>query len=184
MIQKENHLLEVSRYVVLNPVRANLAEKPEEWKWSSYRATVGIENSHPCHTTDWILGQFGINKIVAGQRYKEFVRGGIGGESIWNKVSGQILFGDDYFIEKFTNYLKCKEDIKEVPRSQRYVNRPGLDWLFNADVLKDKRTRNMKIIEAVMRYGFSQKEVAEHLKIHYSTISRLMKEDEMSKIKT
>jgi len=184
LIQKENHLLEVSRYVVLNPVRANLAEKPEEWKWSSYRATVGIENSHPCHTIDWILVQFGTNKMVAGQRYKEFVRAGIGGESIWNKVSGQILFGDDYFIEKFTNYLKCKEDIMEVPRSQRYVNRPGLNWLLNADVLKDKQTRNMKIIEAVIRYGFSQKEVAEYLKMHYSTISRLMKEEEMSRFKT
>ena len=184
LIQKENHLLEVSRYVVLNPVRANLAERLEEWKWSSYRATAGIEKPHPCHTTDWILGQFGINKMVAGQRYKEFVWGGIGVESIWNKVSGQILLGDDYFIEKFTNYLKCKEDIMEVPRSQRYVNRPGLDWLLNADVLKDKQTRNMKIIEAVIRYGFSQKEVAEYLKMHYSTISRLMKEEEMSRFKT
>lgn len=184
LIQKENHLLEVSRYVVLNPVRANLAEKPEGWKWSSYQATAGIENPHPCHTIDWILGQFGTNKMVAGQRYKEFVWAGIEVESIWNKVSGQILFGDDYFIEKFTNYLKRKEDIKEVPRSQRYVNRPGLDWLLNADVLKDKRARNMKIIEAVMRYGFSQKEVAEYLKMHYSTISRLMKEDEMSRFKT
>ena len=41
LIQKDSHLLEVCRYVVLNPVRAKMVEKPEEWKWSSYLATAG-----------------------------------------------------------------------------------------------------------------------------------------------
>lgn len=184
LIQKENHLLEVYRYVVLNPVRADLVKKPEEWKWSSYRATTGIDYSHPCHTIDWILGQFDTNKIAAAMKFKEFVWAGIGRDSIWNKVSGQILLGDDCFIEELTTYLKSKEDIKEVPRSQRYVNRPSLDCLLDADVLRNKLTRNMKIIEAVIRHGYSQKEVAEYLKMHYSTISRLINEKGMSRIKT
>ncbi len=59
----------------------------------------------------------------------------------------------------------------------------GSKILFSR-IIEDKQTRNMKIIEAVMRYGFSQKEVAEYLKMHYSTISRLIKEEEMSKFKT
>lgn len=184
LIQKENHLLEVYRYVVLNPVRADLVKKPEEWKWSSYRATAGIDNSHPCHTIDWILGQFGINTIAAAQSFRKFVWAGIGRESIWNKVNGQILLGDDRFIEKFTTYLKGKEDTKEVPRSQRYINRPSLDCLLDTAALKDKQARNMRITEAIMKYGYSQKEVAEYLKMHYSTISRLIKEDGMSRIKT
>jgi len=58
VIQKDSHLLEVCRYVVLNPVRAKMVEKPEAWKWSSYRATAGRESSHPCLTVDWMLGQF------------------------------------------------------------------------------------------------------------------------------
>ncbi len=43
LIQKDSHLLEVCRYVVLNPVRARMVERPEVWKWSSYRATAGRE---------------------------------------------------------------------------------------------------------------------------------------------
>ena len=58
LIQKDSHLLEVCRYVVLNPVRAKMVEKPEERKWSSYLATAGKGKSHTCLTSDWVLGQF------------------------------------------------------------------------------------------------------------------------------
>ena len=51
LIQKDSHLLEVSRYVVLNPVRARMVEQPRNWKWSSYRATAGKEKPHCCLTT-------------------------------------------------------------------------------------------------------------------------------------
>jgi REP element-mobilizing transposase RayT len=43
VLDTEDHLLEASRYVVLNPVRAGLRQKPSEWKWSSYRQTVGLD---------------------------------------------------------------------------------------------------------------------------------------------
>jgi REP element-mobilizing transposase RayT len=46
LIQKDSHLLEVCRYVVLNPVRAKAVKKPEQWRWSSYQATAGIEKPH------------------------------------------------------------------------------------------------------------------------------------------
>ena len=58
LIQKDTHLLEVYRYIVLNPVRAGTVGQPDAWKWSSYRATAGREQPHPCLTTAWILGQF------------------------------------------------------------------------------------------------------------------------------
>ena len=66
LIQKDSHLLEVCRYVVLNPVRANMVEAPGAWKWSSYRAIVGMEAVHPCLTKDWVLGQFSGNILGSG----------------------------------------------------------------------------------------------------------------------
>lgn len=41
LVDADSYLLELTRYVVLNPVRAGMVEAPEEWPWSSYRATVG-----------------------------------------------------------------------------------------------------------------------------------------------
>lgn len=184
LIQRESHLLEVCRYVVLNPLRAKTVRGPEKWRWSSYRATVGLEKPHPCLTTDWIVGQFGSRGGLARKRYREFVKAGIGEESIWSSLRGQILLGEEDFIEKFTTYLKGHEEIKEIPRSQRYINRPRLDSLFKKRELKNKPIRDRKIAEAIERYGYNQKEVADYLKMHYSTISRVIKNEAMSKSKT
>ncbi len=51
--------LELSRYVVLNPVRAGLARRPDEWPWSSYQATVGLDGVPEFLTVNGVLDLFG-----------------------------------------------------------------------------------------------------------------------------
>lgn len=173
LIEKESHLLEVCRYVVLNPVRARTAKHPGEWTWSSYRATVGKRKLHPCLTTDWVLGQFGAKQKEAEKGYREFVEAGSGEETIWKKVKAQSILGEDEFIENLIGYVKGDQDIKEIPKSQRYLKRPGLEEIFSDKVTRNKVTRDKKIREAIEKYGYSQKEIADNLGMHYSTISRL-----------
>ena len=144
LVSKESHLLETCRYVVLNPVRAKATGTPEEWKWSSYRSTAGLEKPHPCLTIDWILGQFSTKRGFAGKKYREFVKAGIGESTIWTSVKGQIILGKEDFVEKFIDYVRKHEEIKEIPRSQRYVNRPALAQLFKADTMKNKLKRNKR----------------------------------------
>ena len=55
LVEKDNHLLSLCRYVVLNPVRVGLIERPEGWRWSSYRATIGLIKRPSFLTVDWIL---------------------------------------------------------------------------------------------------------------------------------
>ena len=174
LIQKESHLLEVCRYVVLNPVRAKTVTGAKEWRWSSYRATCGIDKPHPCLTTDWILGQFAKQKRTAEKKYKEFVEAGIGEKGIWRSVKGQSILGSDEFVEKLIGYVKGHEDNKEIPRSQRYVNRPALEKIFKKEVLSNRKVRNSRIKEAVNRYGYSQKEIADYLELYYTTVSRIV----------
>jgi len=174
LIQKESHLLEVCRYVVLNPVRAKAAKSIEDWEWSSYRATAGKDKSHPCLTTDWILGQFAKQKKTAEKKYKEFVEAEIGEKGIWEDVKGQSILGSDEFVKKLIGYVKGYEDIKEIPKSQRYINRPALKEIFNKEKLLNKKDRNKQIKEAVNRYSYSQKEVADYLGLYYTTISRIV----------
>ncbi len=181
LIQKESHLLEVSRYVVLNPVRARAVQSLEGWRWSSYHGTAGSGKSHACLTSDWILGQLATRRGQAQAKYREFVKAGIGGEPFWNKVKAQSILGKDDFVDRLTGYVKGYEDIKEIPKSQRYIGRPGIDELFTTRVLQDKQKRNQRMKEAVMNYGYSQKEIADHLGMHYSTVSKLIK---MPKSKT
>ena len=174
LIQKDSHLLEVCRYVVLNPVRAGMVARPEDWKWSSYQATAGRESPHPCLTIDWILGQFSRTRGEAGKEYRQFVSWGIGKESIWTDVKGQAILGEDEFVDGLIDHLKKHKDIPEIPKSQRYVNRPLLEKIFSEGILRDKAKRDKKIIEAVEKHGYRQREVADHLGMYFTSVSRIM----------
>jgi putative transposase len=175
LIQKDSHLLEVCRYVVLNPVRARMVEIPETWKWSSYLATAGKTKPHPCLTTGWVLGQFSGKRGKAEQEYRKFVQWGIGKPTIWTAVRGQALLGEESFVEKLVDHLKKHKDIPEIPRSQRYANRPALGKLFSVGTSASGANRQKRILEAIERHGYRQKEVADHLGLHYSLISRIVK---------
>ena len=173
LVDKENYLLELCRYVVLNPVRANMVEKPEEWKWSSYGATAGLKTVPNYLTVDWILGLFSNNKAEAQKRYRKFVREGIHTGSPWDDLQGQILLGEEGFIEKYKDLLSDKEQIQEIPRPQRYVSRPRLSKLLSKE---DKTTRrNRQVYAAHVKYGYTLKEIADHIEIHYTTVSKAIK---------
>lgn len=174
LIQKDTHLLEVCRYVVLNPVRARMVENPEDWRWSSYRATGGKETALPCLTTDWVLGQFSRTRGKAEKEYRQFVKWGIGKETIWNQVKGQALLGEDDFVDSLADHLRRHKDIPEIPKSQRYANRPTLDKLFSQSILDDKRKRDRKIAEAIEKYGYTQRSIADHLGVHPTYVSRIL----------
>jgi len=116
LVEKNNHLLSLCRYVVLNPVRVGLIERPEQWRWSSYRATIGLVKRPSFLTVDWTLSQFGGRGKVSVERYRRFVMEGIGKESPWETLKGQIFLATDDFIKQLSGLLDLKENIKEVPR--------------------------------------------------------------------
>ncbi len=177
LIQKDSHLLEVCRYVVLNPVRAKTVEKPEQWKWSSYRATSAKSSPHACLKTDWVLRQFGKRKRQAIKEYRKFVEAGIAGKKIWNDVQGQSILGEDGFVEGLLDYVKGYKEIQEIPKAQRYIDRPTLIDIFSKKVVSDKNKRNAKIIEAIEKHAYSQREIARFLGMHYASISRLARKE-------
>lgn len=64
LVDKSAYLLESSRYVVLNPVRAQMVGTPDEWDWSSYLYTLGLKESPPWLATNAMLLQFSSNRLV------------------------------------------------------------------------------------------------------------------------
>ncbi|MCL0086846.1 hypothetical protein M1N65_02125 [Thermodesulfovibrionales bacterium] len=176
LIEKESYLLELCRYVVLNPVRAGIVERPEAWQWSSYAAMVGIKKSPEYLTEDWVLGQFGRNKSNGQKRYQEFVMAGINKNSPWEKLQGQVLLGRDNFIEEFKNLLTTKGEIKEIPREQRYAGRPRLSEIFKEGQTESRSKRNKKMYTAHTEYGYTLKEIGDYLSVHYTTVSKAIKD--------
>jgi putative transposase len=77
LVETEEHLLECSRYDVLNPARAGLCDHPLAWRWSSLRATLGLEPKPDFLDVDRLLEAFGTTPAEAQRRYLRFVEDGL-----------------------------------------------------------------------------------------------------------
>lgn len=169
LVEKEAHLLELCRYVVLNPVRAKIVTHPRLWAWSSYRATVSEAQAPAWLTTDWILGQFGQRVGAAQEKYRSFVGEGRGGASPWEQVTGQIYLGSEAFVEQH----QPNRVIRDIPRRQTQAQRPSLRVLFQR-----KEGQARLILTAYRQYGYRLAEIAAHLGVHPATVSRRLKQAE------
>ena len=180
LVDKEGYLLELCRYVVLNPVRANIVKRPLDWQWSSYRSTAGSVKSPQWLSTDWILTQFGRSRRRAQRLYQKFIMEGITKETPWKDLKGQIFLGDKGFIEECKRILDGSIDLREIPRLQRYAERPVLTELMNEEIRRDRVQRDQAVYHAHVTYGYTLKEIADHLGLHYTTVSKVMKKDKQN----
>lgn len=177
LVEKDAHLLELCRYVVLNPVRAKMVGHPRLWVWSSYRATVGETKAPGWLTTDWILSQFGQREAPAQERYRAFVAEGRGEPGPWEQVTGQIYLGSEQFVARH----QPNRVIRDIPRRQTQAQRPPLETLFQR-----KGDPAKTIHQAYRQYGYRLAEIADYLGVHAATVSRRLKraEGEMFDCKT
>ncbi|MEA1934791.1 MAG: transposase [Thermodesulfobacteriota bacterium] len=177
LVEKNEHLLELCRYIILNPVRAGMESEPKKWVWSSYQATAYSVKVPEFLTVDWILGQFARTKNKARKGYRKFVADGIANpkESPWKKLVGQIVLGGSDFVADIQSRLSEVKEIGEIPRAQRFPGRPPLGALFFKKAIQDKTVRNKQIEAAHMQYSYTLKEIADQLKIHYTTVSKVLK---------
>jgi REP element-mobilizing transposase RayT len=173
LVEKDAHLLELCRYVVLNPIRAKMVTHPRAWPWSSYRATACDTSGPPWLTTEWVLGQFGRRQREAQRHYRQFVAEGRGGPRPWDQVIGQLYLGSEAFIARH----QPDRPIREIPRRQTQASRPSLRILF-----QHKQAPARLIHEAYRRHGYRLAEIADHLGVHYATVSRRLKAAEQPSV--
>lgn len=133
LIEREGHLLEVARYVVLNPVRAGLVDSPDEWRWSSYRATAGLAPTPVWLQVDWTLSQFGKEREDSARAYRRFVADGRArGSRPWNRVENQIFLGSERFRKQMQARASRASLPDEIPHRQAFVGRPSLLWIVES----------------------------------------------------
>ena len=183
LVEKESHLLELARYIALNPVRAKMVRSARDWPWSSYRATAGLAVTPEFLPVDWILSQFALNRAKAVQAYRQFVRQGRG-INVWEALEAGSILGRRTFVEEIRPLLRSSPVDPNVLRRERDAGRPDLQQLF-LDA-QDKTTRNKRIHEAVREHHYTLQEVGDHLGLHLSTISVIARREagEHSKVKS
>ena len=168
LVEKESHLLELARYVVLNPVRAKIVRAAEAYRWSSLRGTLGLTPPPPWLTVHALLESFG-----SPGRFLEFVREGIGASSPWADLRG-VLLGSEAFADRMGPRMNEKVQEKEIPRRERFAHRQPLEHVLSPQVVANRKLRNKRIREACRALGYTYSEVGRHLELHCGTVSRIV----------
>jgi putative transposase len=170
LVEKQSYLLELSRYVVLNPVRASMVHTPKEWAWSSYRGTAGLSEPHDCLTVEWIQSHFSRRKSEACQRYRSFVSEGRGLPAPWERLKHQIYLGSDQFLEDALTNIRDGQELRDIPQVQKKAIAQPL--LFYRDHYIDEKEA---IAKAYGSGDFTLEEVGACFGKGRSTISRTVK---------
>lgn len=170
LVDSDSYLLELARYVVLNPVRAGLVERPEDWPWSSYRQMTGKAPPPAWLDADSLLAAFGSDRRAALRAYARLVAGGIGGPSIWANLNRQIYLGDDAFVARSQRHAEVGEDLA-IPREQRRPPPPSL-----AEIEREAPSRNAAIVAAYATGGYSYADLGRHFGLHFTQIGRIVRQ--------
>jgi len=177
LIERDSYLLELSRYIVLNPIRAGMVKTVGDWERSSYHAMINHKTAPEWLETDWLLACFSKQRQRAIKKYTDFVRNGIGLPSIWQNLKYQVYLGEEAFVESMRQKLedKDKATISEVTRLQRRPIARPLKWYKkNAGDVKEAMAL------AYLSGDYSMKEIAQWFDVHYSTVSRAVKLHEVN----
>lgn len=173
ILDKNQYLLPIARHIVLNPVRLGYAASTAEYRWSSYNETCGNSNVSSFLYPDWILEQLGSKRKKAQKKYKKYIQDGINTISPLLAVRQQVFLGSDEFIEKIKKKTRRKTEKKLNKLHAKQLSRPSLNDIF-FNTLSDKKKRNRAIQKAHGKFGYSLKEIGQFLKLHYTTISKIL----------
>jgi putative transposase len=162
IVQDDVHLATVCRYIVRNPVRAGIVRVPEQWGWSSYRATIGMTPSPQFLDCDRLMEIVSPDNPADGRRQ---FRRHVMSPDTGAPLSRAAIIGDDAFVAKFQPYRR------RHPEVVRRDARRGLEAIFAGAITR--HARDAAIMEAFNeRYALA--DIARYLDLHPSTVSKVV----------
>jgi REP element-mobilizing transposase RayT len=180
MVERESYLLELARYVVLNPVRAGMVADAADHAWSSHRAVLARSDLFPrAHHPEWLetdalLRHFGATRRRAVTAYVDFVRAGVGLPSVWESLRGQVFLGSDDFVERMTAVFDADDPkLRDVPRLQRrpVIGSSAIDLSSGTT----RAERDAAMARAYATGGHTLRSIADAFGVHEATVSRALR---------
>jgi putative transposase len=170
LVDQDAYLLELSRYIVLNPVKAGMVKSVEKWVWSSYRAMVGMTPSPEWLSSEFLLSQFSKQRKTAIKRYRQFVSEGLKNSSIWHQLSNQVYLGDKAFVDRVQKYLPNDNGDIQIPKIQR---RPVARSLAEYESESDSRNSAIKVAYASGAYSYQ--DIGSYFGLHFTRVGVIVR---------
>jgi len=128
LVDRDTYGLALSRYIHLNPCRAGLARLPEDYRWSSVRALLGLAPTPPWLIASWTLAQFGVNSASARAAYRQFLMEDFGkaAEDSWEGPQPAVL-GHEQFVDRLKPLVAGRGEDPELPEARQLFHRPSLE---------------------------------------------------------
>lgn len=165
-MDKDSYLLELSRYVVLNPVRAGMAATAADWRWSSYLAVMGKAPQPTWLAVEDTLALLHRQRGPARRAYARFVTEGLQASDPIAHPARSGFIGNDAFVERVQAQIDTGTLSREIPRKARPA--PSLKA-----IAAQSAHRNDAIQRAYATTAYSLTEIAAHFGVHVSTVSRI-----------
>lgn len=166
LVQRESYLLELTRYVVLNPVRAGFVTSPDNWRWSSHACVLGTVPARAWLDTDSTLRQFGMERAAALQAYLRFVLEGIGRDSPLKNTKHQLLLGDEAFVAETSGNAR-HENFLTLAKTQRRAVSLSLEEYQGRYPDRDEA-----MAQAYHSTAYTMEQIAAHFGVSSKTVSR------------
>ena len=126
LVETGTYLHELLRYVALNPVRAGMVERPEDYRWSSYRWLAGYEKAPDWYDPGPALEAWGPDITEQQREFRKFTEAGVGiiSTAPWKSAIGRIFIGSQDWVESMRSLIESKPRSTDHPIEQRYAARP------------------------------------------------------------
>lgn len=133
LVEDQTYLTRLLRYVVLNPVRANMVAQPEDYAWSSYRATAGLEDAPTWLDVAAALALFPGDGDVQRSAYRQYVLEMVGKDDpLWAELQHGIFLGSAEWAKEMRTHVESKPRSTDHPIAQRTIGRPEMAFIIDA----------------------------------------------------
>lgn len=171
VVQREKYVRRVARYIALNPVKARLCDDAAAWRWSTHRATAGLDEAPSWLQLDWLRWAFRADSLAEAQhRYQAYVRDPSG--LTWSFDPSSVLGTPRFKRAIGASLERCDED-RPIPVECRRWARPPLEHVFSEEE-PDCRSRDALILVAHVAHGYRLVEIARFLAVAPSTVSKAL----------
>lgn len=168
LVDQNAYLLELARYIVLNPVRAHLVQSAGESDWSSFKAVMGKVPVPKWLAVDDILAMFHAQRGPARRAYARFVADGVGAPDPHENMQRAGILGDQAFMDQILDHIDGQALSPEIVRKDRPA--PSLDV-----IAERHQERDLAIKEAYLTGAYTMTEIAKFFGMHRSTASRIVR---------
>jgi REP element-mobilizing transposase RayT len=169
VVDKKTYLAEIHRKLALMPVYKQFVDSPLEWNWSHYRGIMGKDWAPSWLSWKPFLKTFSDNTGEARRQYAEFVAKQQSQQQSF-PIKARIILGSESFIEKVQNKVP-QQILSEKSLKQQNLNKSLTEFQLRY------KTRNEAIREAYNSGDFTLKQIGEHFKLHYTSVSRIAHKD-------